>query len=133
MHRRVRAARAAENLVGAVGEHLVTVHVVAGARAGLIHIDDELIAVLAAEHLVRRLHDRVGEPAFEPSGLLVGQRGGALDPDHGIDERGQRPESRDRKVLHGAQRLDAVERGSRNRLLAERIALDPGGGGHRRE
>ena len=61
MHRRVAAARAAEQLVGPVREHLVAVHVVAGAGAGLVHVDDELVAVLAGEHLVGGLHDRVGQ------------------------------------------------------------------------
>ena len=71
MHGRVRAARAAEELVCAVGEHLVEFMLWLRARAGLIHVDDELVAMLAAKHLVGCLHDGVGERAVEPSGLLV--------------------------------------------------------------
>ena len=61
MHQRVLAARAAEELGGAIGEHLVHVHVVRRAGAGLIDVDDELIAKRAAEHLVRRRDDGVGD------------------------------------------------------------------------
>ena len=46
------AARLAEHLRGAVGQHLVGVHVVRGAGAGLIHVDDELIAERAGQNLV---------------------------------------------------------------------------------
>ena len=68
---------------------------------------------------------------LEPAGLLVGQRGGALDPDHGVHECRQRPEARDREVLRGAQGLDAVEGVGRDGLLAQRVVLDARG--HARE
>ena len=54
MHGRVRAARAAEDLVGAIREHLVHVHVVRRSGAGLIRIDDELIACAGRRVLRRR-------------------------------------------------------------------------------
>ena len=59
VHQRVLAARAAEDLGGAVGEHLVRVHVVRGAGPRLVHVDDELVAELAGEHFIRRSHDRI--------------------------------------------------------------------------
>ena len=55
------AARAAEQLGGAVGQHLVHVHVVRRAGAGLIDVDDELIAQLPGEHLVGGPDDRVAD------------------------------------------------------------------------
>ena len=80
MHGRVLAALAAEDLVGAIGEHFVGVHVVRRSRAGLIRVDDELIAVLAGEHFVGRRDDRVGELGVEAPGLFVRQRRRLLDP-----------------------------------------------------
>ena len=66
------AARAAEQLVRAIREHLVHVHVVRRAGARLIRIDDELLAVLAARALRRRRDDRVGELGVEaPVSLCV--------------------------------------------------------------
>ncbi len=128
VHRGVDAARRAEDLVGPVGEHLVNVHVVAGARAGLIHVHDELIAMLPAENLVGRLDDGVGQARLQPAGLLVRERGRALDPDHRVHEGRQRTEPGDRKILGRAQRLDAVQRVGRDGLFAQGIAFEAGGG-----
>ena len=58
---RVGALRLAEDLAGAVGEHLVGVHVVRRAGARLVHVDDELIAKLAGQDLVGGLDDGVGD------------------------------------------------------------------------
>jgi hypothetical protein len=126
--RRVAPARLPQQLVGPVGQHLVYVHVVAGTRAGLIHVHDELIAMLPPEDLVGRRDDGVGQPRLEPAGLLVGQGRGALDPHDRVHEGRQRPEARDRKVLRRAQRLDAVQRVRGDGLLAERIAFEAGTG-----
>ena len=60
MHRRIAAPRGTQDFVGPVREHLVTVHVVAGAGARLIDIDDELLAVLAAQDFVGGAHDGIG-------------------------------------------------------------------------
>ena len=52
------AALAAQNLNRPIGDHLVGVHVVAGARARLKRIDAKLIVPLAVDHFLRGLHDR---------------------------------------------------------------------------
>ena len=65
----VGALRAAKHFRGAIGQHLVGVHVVRGAGARLIDVDDELIAQRAAEHLVGRRDDRVRDAAIEPAGV----------------------------------------------------------------
>ena len=54
------AERPAEQLRGAVGEHLVHVHVGLRARAGLPDRERELAVVLAGQHLVGGGDDRVG-------------------------------------------------------------------------
>ncbi len=53
----VVALRRTEDFGGAVREHLVGVHVVRRAGARLVHVDDELVAELARQHLVSRLDD----------------------------------------------------------------------------
>ena len=123
MNRRVRAALAAEDLVGAVRQHFVDVHVVRRARARLIDVDDEVLAVLAGENLVCGLHDRVRDLRVEPSRFPVRQRRRALDPHCRVDEGRQRPQSADWKVLHGAQSLHAVKRVGGNFERAQRILL----------
>ncbi len=52
------AALAAEHLVGAVGDHLVEVHVGLGAGAGLPDHQREMIVELAVDHLLRGADDR---------------------------------------------------------------------------
>ena len=63
---------AAENFGGAIGEHLVGVHVVRGARARLVDVDDELVAQAAAANFVSRLDDGCRHPFIKPSERLVG-------------------------------------------------------------
>src|SRR6266480_5359864 len=126
MHRLVRATLAAKQLVRAVGEDLVTVHVVRGARPRLVGIHHELVAVFAGQHLVSRPHDRVGELGVETSGLLVREGGGLLDPNDGVHERRERQELGDGEVLAGPLGLDPVERVGRNGQLAQGITLDAG-------
>ena len=108
VHRLVGAAGGTEDLVRPVREHLITVHVVAGARTRLVDIHDELVPVLAGENLIGRLHDGVGQARLEPAGLLVHQSRRALDPHDRIDECGKRAQARDREVLGRAQGLDPV-------------------------
>ena len=59
--RRLAAALAGQDLVGAAGDHLVGVHVRLGARPGLPDDQRELAVEVAARDLARRLLDRLGE------------------------------------------------------------------------
>ena len=77
---------ASQKLVGPVGKDLITVHVVGGSGAGLVDIDDEMLAVFPGENLVGGGDDGVGMSRLEPTGRLVGHRRRSFDPDHGIDE-----------------------------------------------
>jgi len=87
----------------------------------LIHIHDELLAVLSRQHFVRRLHDRIGKARLEPARLLVSERSGAFDVYSRVDERWQRTQSADRKVLHCPQRLHAVQSVRGNFEGSERV------------
>src|SRR5439155_25453451 len=120
---RIDAARLAEQFRRAVGEHFVGVHVVRRAGAGLIHVDDELIAEASVENLVGGRDNRarhIGVQAAERGG---GFGRGFLDQDGRGDEVVWRTQAADRKVLDGARRLDAVVRVGRNLQLAQRVAL----------
>ena len=121
MNRTVGAPLSAEYLVGAIGEHFVAVHVVRSARACLIDIHDEMLAVFAGQHLVCRLHNCIGQSRLEPARLLVSERCGAFDVHRRVNERRQRTQSADRKVLHCAECLHAVQSVPRNVEGAERI------------
>jgi hypothetical protein len=65
VHQRVLTPCAAKNFRGAVGENLIGVHVVRGARARLVDVDDNLIAQRAGADLVACLNDCVGDAFVE--------------------------------------------------------------------
>ena len=110
---------------GAVGEHLVHVHVGLRARAGLPDDERELAVVLAGEHLVGGGDDGVG--------LLRGRacRGrrlttarAALDPGQRADQLGRHLLGRDVEVLQRALGLRAPEAVGGDLDLAEGVFLD---------
>ena len=121
---RVRATALTEDLGRAVGEHLVGVHVVRRAGAGLVDVDDELIAELPAENLVGGFDDRACDAGGEPAERSVRLRRGFLDQDGGGDERRRGGEPADGEVLDRARRLSAVIRLRGHPDVAERVAFD---------
>src|SRR5262245_48685856 len=123
MDERVVASRSAENFRGAVGDHLVRIHVVRRAGAGLIHVHDELIAERAAADFIAGLDNRTCHPRIEPFERLIGLGGGALDEDSRDDEIRRSAQIADAEVFYGSGGLDAVIRVGGNVVLTERIAL----------
>ena len=122
----VLAARAAEELGGAVREHLVGVHVVRRAGARLVDVDDELVAQARRPALRRppgrwRRRSRASRrssatlacaAAFLTRMVAVTRSAGARKPADG-------------EVLDGPRRLDAVVGVGRNGRFTEGIALGP--------
>ena len=129
VHARVGAARFAEDLGRAVGEHLVRVHVVRRTGAGLVDVDDELIAERAADDLVGGLDDRTRDIAFQTPERRIGFGRRLLDENRRDDQVGRRAQTADRKILDGAGGLHAVVRIGGNLHFAEGIALDAIGHG----
>ena len=113
---RVLPALVPEDLQGAVGDHLVDVHVGRGARAALDHVDDELVVKAPGGDLVAGLRDRVALVLAEHPEFGIGQCRGLLDESERVDETREvaQRDSGDREVLHGAQRLHAEVRAPGN-------------------
>src|SRR5437763_12929295 len=109
MPRLVLAARAAEQLVGAVRDDLVAIHVVGRAGAGLVGINDEVLAMSARQYFISGADDRISELFLEPARLAMCQRGRFLDPTARVDKCGQRPQLRNREVVAGALGLNTPE------------------------
>ena len=120
----VGPARLAQQFGGAVGQHFVGVHVVRGAGAGLIHVDDELIAETAGQDFVGGGDDGARDLAVETaeSGVRLGGR--LLHEDGGGDEIGGSAQTADRKVFNRPGGLSAVVRVRGHLHFAQRIALD---------
>jgi hypothetical protein len=47
---------------------------VAGAGSGLVHIHNELVAVLPREHFIRGPHDGIAQAGLQSPGVSVDQR-----------------------------------------------------------
>ena len=71
---RVLAAGAAQQLQGAVGDHLVGVHVGRGAGAALHHVDDEVAVPVAVDDLLAGAVDGIGDVGRR-AGRACGWRG----------------------------------------------------------
>ena len=105
----VAAELLAEDLAGAVGQHLVGVHVQAHARSRLKDVDDEVLVVLAVEDLLRSLSDGSSLLRRDEAKLLIRLRGSELDHRQRADEERARLEATDREVRDGAGGLGSVE------------------------
>ena len=68
------------------GDHLVDVHVGAGAAARLVHVERKLVPMFAGGDLSRRLVDRAGHVRGQQPEPRIGARGGGLDQREGGDE-----------------------------------------------
>ncbi|EMA65853.1 30S ribosomal protein S5 [Halorubrum kocurii JCM 14978] len=113
----------ARDLGGAVGDDLVGVHVRGGARAGLEHVDGELVVVLARDDLVGGGDDRVGGVVVDEVQVAVRLRGRLLDDAERADEPPAHRDPRDREVLDGALGLRAPVGVRRHLHLAEAVLL----------
>ena len=87
MNRLLGAEFAAEQLVGAVGDHLVEVHVGLGAGAGLPDHQRKVIVELALDHLARGADDGAGAARIEQAEFAVGLGGGEFDDAERMDDR----------------------------------------------
>ena len=70
---------AAENLIGAIGDDLVGIHVEADAGAGLKHVDQKFLIPLAVDDFLRGLRDGVGTMRVDEAEFFVRLGGGTLD------------------------------------------------------
>ena len=96
-------------VAGEVGDHLVRVRVRGRARAGLEHVDRELVIVAALGHLVARAPDSLRQLGVQEPELAVHARGGGLDAAQPVQHRGRHPLAGDGKVLHCLACLHAPE------------------------
>jgi len=119
----VCAQAAAQDLVRAIGEDLVHVHVKADTRAGMEYIDNELIHVLSGEDFVACRDDRILPALVETPGLGVRERGCPLDPHEASDERRERAIAADGIVLDRSLGLRAPQSGGGDLDLAQRVTL----------
>ncbi len=128
----ILADLAAEDLCGAIGNHLVRIHVVTRPRACLERIDHELCIPFAVHHFSGGLYDGIREllrgelftvhlAVVEQTQFKVHERCGAFDRRHRPDERPPGTQSADGEVIHCALGLNTVQCRSRYLQFPQRI------------
>ena len=127
MNRFLGAEFAAQQHVGAVGDHLVEVHVGLGAGTGLPDHQREVIVELAFDHLACGADDSAGAARIKQSEFLVGLGGGEFDDAEGMDDRDRHAIMADLEILSRALGLRAPIAVGRNVDRTEAVGLTAGG------
>ncbi len=126
---------AAQRQIGAVGDHLVGVHIALRARAGLPHHQREMIVEIAARDLLGRGDDGIGQPALEQPLRGVDPRRRRLDRAQRVDHRQRDALAANAEVLQAALRLCAPQPVCGDGDFAKGVGFDTGAGhgaGHSR-
>src|SRR2546427_7803586 len=116
--------RVAEDLVRAVRDHLVRVHVGRGATASLEDVERELRVQLAVHHFLTRLDDRLADLVVEQSEFHVRLGARHLDQAESIDEAPAETDSADREVFDRSLSLDPPVRVFWYFDLPQEVSLD---------
>ena len=123
MDRRFGAARAAEDLVGAIGDHLVDVHVGLGARPGLPHDQRKMIVEGAVDDFLGGLHDRAHAARVQQAEFVVHLGRRPFDDRKRADHRQRDALGADAEVLERALRLCAPVAIGRNLDRSEAVGF----------
>src|SRR2546425_3676109 len=118
------AERVTQDLVRAVRDHFVRVHVRGGPAAGLEDVERELSVELPVHDLLASLDDRLAEFAVQEPQLDVRLRARHFDQAKGIDEPPAKPNPANREVLDRPLRLGAPARILGDFQFPEEVFLD---------
>ncbi len=129
MNRRLGAELAAEQFVGAVGDHLIEVHVGLRAGAGLPDHQRKMIVELAVDHFARGADDGAGAALVEQPEFAIGFGGSQLDDAERVNDRHRHPVMADAEVLPGTFGLRAPVAVGGNIDRTEAVGLGARGGG----
>ena len=105
-------------------DHLVRVHVGAGARTGLKNVDGKLIVPLAVGDFPGGGLHGAGESRLDQAEFAVGPSARRLHQPECTQERPRKHQTTDRKVLDRPLGLCTVEGSGRNTDLTEGISFD---------
>ena len=125
MHQAFLAAFAAEQFGGAIGEHLVQVHVGLGAGTGLPDHQRKFHVVLAGDDLVRRFDDGPGFFFVQQPEFRIDQCAGALDACQCMNQLQRHALAGDAEILQAALGLRAPQPVRGDFDLAETVSLFP--------
>src|SRR5258705_8575957 len=107
MDRLLGAELAAEQFAGAIGDHLVEIHVGLRAGSGLPDDKGKMIVELALDHLARGADDGAGAALVEQTKFAIGFRRCELDDAERTNDRHRHPVMADTEILPRSLRLRA--------------------------
>ena len=110
-------------VAGDTGDHLVDIHIGAGAGAGLVAVYRKLIRVLALNQIFASLGDRIPQIVVEQPQAGIGLGGRALDLGNSGNKRLRHQLATDREVFHRALGLSAPERIRRYLYVPEAVGF----------
>jgi hypothetical protein len=126
MNRRLGAELAAEQFVGAIGDHLIEVHVGLRAGAGLPDHQRKVIVELAVDHLARGADDGAGAALVEQPEFAIGLCRGKLDDAERMNDADRHPVLADAEILPGTLGLRAPIAIGGNLDRTETVGLQAG-------
>ena len=126
MDRALRAQLTAQQLVRAIGDHLVGVHIGLGAGAGLPNHEWKVIVEPALGHLAGGPDDNPRAAAVEQAELVVHLGSGVLDEAERVDQRPRHQLGPDGEIFERALRLRAPIAVGQHRDGAEAVGLGAG-------
>ncbi|MCY1429728.1 hypothetical protein D9M71_456580 [compost metagenome] len=116
--------RATQATAGEGRHHLVGVHVRAGARAGLEHIDREVLQAVLGQQFLAGGDDGAADFRIDLFQRDVGPGGSRLGQQQGADERQRHALAADREVVHRTLGLRPIQRGGGHRQFTHAVAFD---------
>ncbi len=131
MHRLLGAEFAAQHFVGAIGDHLVEVHVGLGAGPGLPDHQRKVPVELAVDHLARGADDGAGAAPVEQPEFAIGLGGSKLDHAERMNDRHRHPLITDAEISPRPFGLGTPVAIGGNVDRAEAVGLGTGGTGSR--
>lgn len=112
------------DLLGAVGDDLVGIHVCRGAGTGLVGIDGEVFVVFALEDFAGGLFDDGSFASIDDAEFTIGAGGRELDEPVCVDHERVNGTMGDGEVQDGALGGSSIEGFNRNGHLAHGVAFD---------
>src|SRR6266567_3004190 len=121
-----RAAGATQQLAGAVGYHLVRIHIGRGSGTRLKNIQDKVAIKLTVDYFLRSLHNSLGDLWINGAKAFIHLRRSLFDLSKRSNKLSREAQIANWKIEYGTVGTCAPIRVCRNLHLTHRVTLDAG-------
>src|SRR5262245_55839818 len=102
--------RIAEDLIGTVGNHLIDIHVMAGAGPSLKRVYNKLVIMLERQHFIRGSDNRKRKLVIQQAKVFMHLSRGTFDNRHTPDKSRPWSEAANREIFYCTLSLCGIER-----------------------